>query len=173
MKRDMQKFNYCFARVLLQLLENDCCPTCSFLNPSNHPDNPAMQLTCFPVHVPHALRMLYLPMRTYFPSNSLPWNDRKYISTKYLSTAFEGTDHRNVCANKTLPFYCILPAETIKAINGLKYCTFPGLPASVLAYYKTEGGNETEVEWRPGYKHASISHCTYVIEIHYYVLNNG
>ena len=130
-ERDMQKFNYCFARVPLQLLENDCCPTCSFLNTLNHPDNPAMQLTCFPVHVPHELRMLYLPMRTYFPSNSLPSNNRKYISTKYLSTALEGTDHRNVCANKTaLPFYCILPAEKIKAINGLKYRTVRG-PSSV------------------------------------------
>ena len=36
--------NYCFARVPLQLLENDYCPNCSFLNTPNHPENQDMQL---------------------------------------------------------------------------------------------------------------------------------
>ena len=40
----MHKKNYGFAWVQLQLLENDYCPKCSFLNISNHPDNPDMRL---------------------------------------------------------------------------------------------------------------------------------
>ena len=44
MSEGSTNLNYCFAQVLLQLLENDYCPNCSFLNTPNHPDNQDMQL---------------------------------------------------------------------------------------------------------------------------------